>query len=204
MRAVIISGGRMADYTFAASLIEEDDYIICADSGYLHARKMNLEPDAVLGDFDSLGHVPESGQVVRLSVRKDDTDTEGALRLAREKGFSRFLFLGCIGSRMDHTLANILLLTGCLRRGEDAWMVDEHNKITAIDAKIILDEPPGAIVSLVPLTTCSGVNTFHMEYPLHDAALIPEESRGISNVTTARGAGYTMKDGLALVIVARD
>ena len=67
-----------------AQPLRGDEFIIAADGGYAHTRKLGLTPDAVLGDFDSLGFVPAGAQV--HPVEKDDTDCMIAVRLALERG----------------------------------------------------------------------------------------------------------------------
>lgn len=204
MRAVIISGGTIKNYSYIQSHILPNDLIVCADSGYWHAQKMNLTPVMVLGDFDSLGFVPNDVPTQTFSFKKNVTDTEIALDYARQKGASSFLFLACTGTRLDHTLSNIFLLQDCLKRNEPAEILDEYNKIRLINTHCMLNEPQGSLVSLVPLTICHGVTTAHLAYPLLDATLFPEKSLGISNVMTESSAAVSLKDGLLLVCIARD
>lgn len=206
MRAVIISGGSVADYDFIKSRIEKNDVIICADSGYDHAVKMSLCVSAVVGDFDSIQskNIPADIEIVRVPAKKDLTDTELALKYAREKGFRDFLFLAATGSRFDHSLANVMLLKGVALRGESAVIIDEHNKIMMTNSEIHLHEPVGSIVSLIPVTDCSGVNAKGFEYPLSGADMQMGEGLGISNVMTKSRAAVSVERGFLLVVVARD
>ena len=73
---------------------EPGDMLIAADAGLLHLERLGLAPDLALGDFDSLGYVPEAPQVEVCPVRKDDTDTMAALRRALELGYRRALIFG--------------------------------------------------------------------------------------------------------------
>lgn len=63
------------------------DFIIAADAGLLHLKKLKISPDLVLGDFDSVGFVPAEGRVERIPVKKDFTDSHYALMRAKELGF---------------------------------------------------------------------------------------------------------------------
>jgi len=164
MRAVIICGGSIDDYNYIKSEIKSDDTIICADAGFIHAVKMGLSPALVVGDFDSvdINHIPHDVRIVRFPAQKDQTDSEIAIEHARKMGFRDFLMIGGIGSRMDHTLANIMLLKDCLNRGEYAEIIDEYNKIMITDSEIKLHELKGTIISLIPLADCYGVTTYDL------------------------------------------
>ena len=207
MRAVIITGGKIADYNYIKAQIRTDDTIICADSGYDHAIKMGVKADIVIGDFDSIDSIsaiPQDTAIIRHPSRKDQTDTEIAIDYAREHGFKDFLLLAATGGRMDHSLTNILLLKGFLERGETAVIVDEHSKIMLTDTTLHLSEAPGTIVSLVPLSDCTGVCTNNLEYPLNNADMHVGKGVGVSNIMTAGSAVVSVKSGLLLVIAARD
>jgi len=204
MRAVIISGGRINDYGFIRKQISDCDTIICADSGYTHAIKMGLSPGIVVGDFDSVGEVPDNVACLRYPSRKDLTDTEIAVEYARSKGFRDFLLIAATGSRIDHSLSNILLLRNIMECGEQAIIIDEHNKVMITDSQLKLYEPPGSIVSLIPLSDCRGVTTEKLEYPLNDAELLTGRGHGVSNIMTEDNASVTVNEGVLLVIIARD
>ena len=60
-----------------------EDYVIAADGGLRHTNRLGITPNAVLGDFDSLGFTPEGANV--FPVEKDDTDTMLAIKVALEK-----------------------------------------------------------------------------------------------------------------------
>ena len=85
------------------------DLVIAADKGYETLSRLGVHPGLVVGDFDSLGSVPDHPQVLRLPRIKDETDTGFALRQGLKRGYWRFVLLGCLGGRLDHTVANLQL-----------------------------------------------------------------------------------------------
>ena len=204
MRAVIIAGGQIKDYTFIKSQLQPNDTIICADSGYIHAKEMGLSISVAVGDFDSLGFIPKDTPVVAHPSDKNLTDTEIAIDYAREKGFTDFLLLAATGTRYDHSLTNILLLKSFLSRGETAVIVDEHNKIMMTNYRLQIKEAPGSIISLVPLEDCYGVCTKNLLYPLNGDTLYVGKGLSVSNVMMGYNAEVSVKEGLLLIIVARD
>jgi len=204
MRAVILAGGSMRDYAYIRQFILPDDLIIAADSGYHHAEALGLCPHLLVGDFDSLHCLPKDVEIHRVPSEKDFTDTELAIDCARTRGCTSFLFLGALGTRMDHTLTNVLLLTKFLAAGEQAEIIDEHNHIWITDTMLKLDLTPGSILSLIPLTHCAGVTTENLAYPLTDAALEVGSGHGVSNVVVASPAGVRLSSGKLLVMACRD
>ena len=112
---------------------EPGDMLIAADAGLLHLERLGLAPDLALGDFDSLGYVPEAPQVEVCPVRKDDTDTMAALRRALELGYRRALIFGGLGGRrFDHSLANVQALAWADAHGMEAWLIGRSCALTAL------------------------------------------------------------------------
>ncbi|MDR2559001.1 MAG: thiamine diphosphokinase [Oscillospiraceae bacterium] len=206
MRAVIISGGEISDYDYIKSRIMQfcADIIICADSGYNHAVKMELAVNLIAGDFDSIGKIPENIETARYPSEKNQTDTEIALSHAREAGAQEFLIVGATGTRTDHMLTNIFMLKNCLECGERAAIIDEHNRIRITDSKLEIKDKKDSIISLVPLTDCIGVTTEGLKYPLKSAELKLGEGFGVSNVMIGDKALVLVDKGIMLVIEARD
>ena len=71
---------------------------------------MNLVPHIWVGDFDSADYdslikskLLKDTKIVRLLPCKDDTDTEHAMHMAIEMGFSNIVVVGGFGGRLDHT-----------------------------------------------------------------------------------------------------
>ena len=204
MRAVIIAGGSITDHQGMRELIKPSDFVVCADYGYAHAQRMGIHIDAVIGDFDSLGYVPQHENLRVLPIKKDMTDTQSAIDYARDKGYKDFLLMACTGTRMDHTLANILLLRTMPERGESGCMVDEHNRIYVLQQRIAVEGFAGATLSLIPLEDCYGITTQDLEYPLYNAYIPMGSTLGISNVMLKDTACVTLTKGMMLLIIARD
>ena len=205
-RAVIISGGEIRDYGYIKSLLKEADFIICADSGYDHALKMDIMPDLAVGDFDSVQNVPPKDITRTFPAKKDFTDTELALNIARELGFKDILFLAVIGSRVDHSLANVLLLKSCVKHEETACIVNENNAGYIIEPRksMQLGVEKGQTVSLLPLEDCDGVTTQGLEYVLRNATLLMGTTLGISNVALNNDINISLNRGCLLVVIAKD
>lgn len=205
MRAVIIGNGSMYDYEYIAEKLRSDDYIVCADGGYRHAKKLNVRPDVLIGDLDSLGDNDYDGEVINLPVRKDFTDSEICVKYVVLKDFEEILMLGFTGTRYDHSLTNILLLKQISDAGKSAKIVDENNEILWCEDENIIYGKKGDIVSIIPVGgDLLGVSTGGLEYPLENEDLYFAQSRGVSNVMISNKCTITKRAGSGIIIKARD
>lgn len=198
MRAVIICGGDVGEYI--KDYIEADDFIICADSGYDRAKKFGITPDIVLGDMDSVtGGYPEESII--YPVRKDATDSELAVNYAIERGYENAIMFGMIGSRMDHSLANLTLLN----RFSEGCIINSNNEIYFVKKSITLSGHPGDVISIIPYPgDVSGVTTKGLDYPLADGKIAAGTSLGVSNAMIDNECTITIAKGTAFVIRSRD
>ena len=206
MRAVIFANGDLKQPEFYQDYILPGDFIICADGGYAHVLELGLIPDVVLGDFDSMERARVvCREILTYPAEKDATDTEIAVDYALEEGFDEILLLGCLGSRMDHSLANLFLLKKIAVSGAQGTILDEHNCVSYCEKEISVSGKAGDILSVIPLEgDVEGVTTEGLYYELHGETLLFGSSRGVSNVLTGETAKISFSKGSALVIVARD
>jgi thiamine pyrophosphokinase len=210
-RAVVFAGGNLGSW--ALERLEPDDCLIGADRGSVFLVQSGLRPDLALGDFDSTR--PEELEAVRSQaaelrmcdpVDKDWTDTELAFREAIRRGFRRIAVVGGLGTRFDHSLANVHLLRQAADAGCDACLLDEHNEIRLCTESLRLRASERfPYVSLLPLTpTVTGVTLSGFRYPLRNATLTLGWSLGVSNALEAAEGVVTIAEGLLLVIRSRD
>ena len=132
-RCVIFGGGQIGDPEQIKNLVRQEDYLICADSGYRHCVQLGFSPQLVLGDFDSYAGVVQSDcELLRYPIEKDDTDTMLAVKQALQRGYERLVLVGMLGGRLDHTLANIQTLVYAVEHGAAAQIIDSSCCITVI------------------------------------------------------------------------
>jgi thiamine pyrophosphokinase len=208
MTTAIISHGRISDFKYHKDILEGCDYIICADGGAFYAKEMGIEPDIILGDFDSLDNrflkAFGKAKVLRFPAEKDKTDTELAVDHAIDRGEQHILLLGATGSRLDHTMANISLLKLMLDKGVKGEIINENNRAILIKDWTTV-KGKGTYVSLIPFgSRVTGVTLKGFKYPLNNEVLELGSSRGISNVLNNEVGEIKIKSGLLLVVLARD
>lgn len=199
MRAVIIGNGCIGDYARAKTYIKEGDFVICADGGIRHAVKMGIKADLLIGDFDSSDtSYKDAVKSMVYPTRKDFTDGELCVKYANEHGYDEVVMLGMTGSRMDHSLTDILLLSQC----KNGMIADDNNEIYYIKDKLEIEGKRGMTLSIIPLKgDLCGIVTEGLDYPLNDETLYFGESRGNSNVIVADYCSISAKSGEAAVII---
>jgi thiamine pyrophosphokinase len=209
-RIVICSGGRLGEW--ALDVIRAGHYLIGADSGAAFLLEHGFVPDAAIGDFDSVSD-PQLQLIRERSVRfigcdavdKDYTDTELAFRHALDMNPSEIVMLGALGSRFDHSLANVHLLALALDRGVPAAITDRNNRIRATDGTLTIERSGFTHISLLPLSpTVEGITLQGFRYPLNDATLSIGQSLGISNVLEEAQGTIGIREGRLLIIESRD
>lgn len=205
-KCIIFAGGVISDYSFIN--IEKDDYIICADGGYIHALKLRIKPDCILGDFDTFDKsgLPEDCKVLTYSAIKDYTDTMLAAMHALENGFKHITIYGASGGRFDHTMANVQTLLYVHKKGGTGVMVDENNIISLqTEGKMQYKKREGYYFSLFSLSdSCNGITETGTFYTLKNATLTNDFPLGVSNKIVDDYAEVFLESGTLLVIFSKD
>jgi thiamine pyrophosphokinase len=206
-RAILFFNGNFSDVKQAKYYLKPDDFIICADGAAEFALQLNIIPDVILGDFDSL---PKSAQQklrrnpskwIRFPREKDETDSELAISFALEHKYKDLLIFGLFGSRIDHMLTNIAALERLTTQGIHAVCIEGRQEIQVTNNFLKLTGKVGELVSLIPLKgDAKQVTTRGLKYPLNNEDLLFGYSRGVSNVLSQNNADISVKNGSVLVI----
>lgn len=211
MTGVIVCGGQIDNYKYMKKYFKDAKLIISADSGARHCKRFNVIPDLLVGDFDSVdesdyaGMAADGVEIVRFPAEKDMTDSELAIEMALDRGCSKVILLGSLGTRLDHSLSNLFLLKKLLDKGVAGIIADEHNEVVLINHSIVLAREEGVFITLLPLAgSAKGVTTSGLYYPLNNATLEIGSSWGVSNRFSEDTAQVTVEEGYLLVIKARD
>lgn len=199
-RCYIMGAG---DYTDSI-LPDENDYVIAADGGYAALLALGVEPNLVIGDFDSLGEEPNHPNIIRSSSIKDDTDMMLAVRQGLKLGYTAFVLNGGVGSRLDHTYANIQTLVYLAENNARGILAGKNLSITAIKDGKLMFNPSGEHDRTVSVFSfngkAEGVTLEGVKYPLKDAALTNSFPLGVSNEFTGDKASIEVKNGILIIM----
>ena len=212
-RAVIISGGRISA-TVVSEQLQSDDIIIGVDKGMEFLDAEGIEPQYIVGDFDSVSptiyrkfkeksHIP----IREYNPVKDASDTEIAVRLALELGCQEILILGGTGTRLDHVWANVQVLQIPYAQGVHAVILDEYNKIELIPKMKILsrDDLYGEYFSLFSLEgNVEGLSISGARYNLDNKTLCPNNSLSVSNVVEEECVEIRYEKGILILMQTKE
>ncbi|KJS16612.1 MAG: hypothetical protein VR69_08505 [Peptococcaceae bacterium BRH_c4b] len=209
MRCVILSGGSAGDLNWLAGILRQDDRIICVDGGADYAAKLGLIPDVIIGDMDSLDsstllNFSRLGSVINtFPAAKNETDTLLAMAEALAGMPDEIIVLGALGTRFDHSLANVHLLVMAVEKGVRTKIVNQYNEISLITPResAVFEGHHGEIFSLLPLSgEVIGVNVTGVRWPLRDALFVIGNPYGVSNEVAAGRVEISITSGLLLLI----
>ena len=183
-------------------LPERGDYIIAADAGYVELVSRGIAPDLLIGDFDSLGNIPEHPNIIRSPAEKDDTDMMLAVKQGMALGFRTFIINGGLGGRLDHTLANTQLLAYIAKSGARGILLGRDMCATAITngAARFKSRASGLISVFSAGGTAEGVTLSGLKYMLDKATLTCDYPIGVSNEFIGKPATIAVDAGTLIIM----
>jgi len=212
MKIAILANGDW-DLDWGSRVLQEVDYLICADGGANYASLSGRLPDLLIGDLDSvtpeiLKQCENAGcSIKQFSCEKDETDLELALiyaevqaRLVNERDIWLY---GATGKRIDHFMGNIALMLAYAQKGYRIRLVDPEHEIWILQSRECIKGTIGQELSLIALSEKAVVTTEGLYYPLTQGLLLQDSPRGISNVFVGEEAVIQVHSGWVLVVLPK-
>lgn len=209
---LIVSGGEIIPQQLYDITKYRDCYVIGVDGANNTLLELNIEPDLIIGDFDSCSETVKdkflsSSKTKLLNPVKDLTDTHAAVLEAIKLKPEFITIIGATGKRLDHFMGNLALLKLCLDYGIKAEILDKHNRITMIDKQMKINKKNqyGKYVSLIPFSDeVTGITLTGFAYGLSNATMIKADTIGISNEIREEEGFITIKTGYLMVMETKD
>lgn len=210
-KCIVIGAG---DLTVSRLEYDKDrDYLIAVDGGILYCQVLEVEPDLILGDFDSVNtewqeairelekQVPE--KVERLCPQKDDTDMLAALKRGLKKGYRNFRIYAATGGRLEHTIANIQCLLFLKHQQATGYVMDGSGMMLVLEKEeVSFRKEMEGYLSIFSLgKEARGVTLKGLKYPLNDYTMTNDNPIGISNEFIGEEASVAVEDGQLVLIV---
>lgn len=198
---------------FYGEIPQKYDYVIAVDGGLLHCEKLGIKPDFIIGDFDSLGYVPDGENVIRLNPEKDQTDMYYVFDYFMNNIFSDKInaeyfihIFGATGGRISHTLANIQSLSVFMEYTDNitAYLYDKSETMTCIEKRIFeFEKRDKGYVSVLARSDNATISIEGLKYPLKRRKINNSYPLGTSNEFIGQASKITVHDGEVLIIWER-
>lgn len=195
----IVGGG---DFDIERFYPGKEDCIIAADSGLVYIEEAGYHPNWIVGDFDSLGYRPKGDNIICHPIEKDDTDVALAIEVALEKGFTTLYLFGICGGRVDHTIANLQLLTDLSCKGIKVFCFCPDCTITAITQATLEfgKDYRGVISVFAARDQAENVTLKGLKYTLDKALLTGNRPLGVSNEFMGTPASISVAKGVLWIV----
>lgn len=207
---IVIGAG---DLTLGEITTEKEDLVIAVDGGLSYCDVLQIEPDIIIGDFDSISEkekeaiqilkqkVPQ--RIIELSPQKDDTDMLAALRYGLEQGYETFYLYAATGGRLEHTIANIQCLLFLKEQKKQGYIIDGSSMIFVMQNETVhFQKNLEGYLSLFSLgKEAKGVTIQGMKYPLNCYTMKNSYPIGISNEFIGEEGIVSVEEGQLLGIL---
>ena len=177
--------------------------IVCADGGANSAKKINLIPDIIVGDLDSisektLNFYKDKCLIIKIS-RQNDTDVEKALKYLTKKKFSEVILLGGTGDRLDHSFCNIGIVIKFYHKIK-ITLLHKNSLLRAYSGEIILTAQEGETLSLYGIDDKTKISSSGLKYPLKNISLPFGKKESTSNLAVSQNIKLKIDGGIILII----
>lgn len=187
--------------------IQPDDLIIAVDAGFKRCLELNLSPDVMIGDFDSIEpeliiQIPDSCHKLTFPGMKNETDTQLALEYCILKKIPEVNICNDLTGRIDHVIALIQNLQHAKKFGIKATIYSETQILTLLEEETHYNLPVNSLLSLISLSETSVLtSSYGLKYSLDSLILYNWQSKGISNEVSAPEQEIILSSGTVLAII---
>ncbi len=203
-KCIILANGKPPNKS-VVEYLEKKNYstLICADGGANSAKRLNIIPDFIIGDLDSvsdmtLNKFKYKSKIIRVK-RQNDTDVEKCLKFAIRRKFTESALLGVTGNRLDHTLCNLGIVIKFFNQIK-IRIVAENSILTPYTGKIELKTCPGETISLYGFDQKTKIFSRDLKYPLKNISLPFGEKESTSNIALTNSTKINISGGIIFVI----
>lgn len=211
MRSIIVSGGKAPSKELLKEYIKDDDYIVGVDKGCNILKEIEVTPNIILGDFDSIDkevlnyYKDKNVKIEKFNAEKDYTDTDLGYIKALEVNPSEIILFGATGSRIDHMLGNIGILLKGLRENIKVTIVDDNNKMYAVNKSSLVKKEEGRVISFHALSdVVKNLTIKNGKYPLNNYNMTLLEPRAICNEFLDDDVYIEFDSGIILILYTKD
>ena len=200
------------DKKYDIDFFKKYNCIVCIDGGYENFLELNLnlQPDYIIGDFDSIKNFGEKTknfdkEKIIFKDNQDESDSQFALKYILEKYKNEdiknidFIFVTTT-SRIDHLLCNILLLKQVPTNINSKFITKEQELFLLRNRANIIGHS-GRTLSVIPLTNVKGLTIKGCKWDLDNYDCNFGFIGGISNIVEKNQAEISVQEGECIIVI---
>ncbi|GAB6010921.1 thiamine diphosphokinase [Viscerimonas tarda] len=170
--AVILANGEYPEHKIPYSILYNSKYLVCCDGAIKNLENSKLNPNAIVGDCDSLGreNISKYTHIIHQSSEQETNDLTKSVNFCVSRGLRNILILGGTGKREDHTLGNISLLAEYLDLAGNIEMISNYGIFTPIKSDSQFSSFKGQQVSVFAIDRCE-ISVHNLKYPIENREL---------------------------------
>jgi len=203
-QAIIIANGNLIDYKGILKL--DNTFIIATDGGYDKSKQLNITPNLVIGDKDSIISQDNRDTPYLYIDDQDTTDLEKAVLYCKNHNFNNVLILGAFGGELDHSINNIMTIAKYIERDMQFTIYDQYSrdkmKVGYLLAKgsINFTCTKNSIISILPLPSAK-ISTIGLKWELKETQLSFDKFTSARNSSIQENIQISCSRGKSVIIV---
>lgn len=203
-KCIILANGQSPQKRVFNYLIQNDyQTLICADGGADSAEKLNIIPDYIIGDLDSISpgvydYFYDKCEIIKVK-RQNDTDVEKCLKFAIKKKFDEVILLGATGDRLDHSFCNMGIVIKFFDKIA-VKILHQKSILTAYAGNVMLRTFPNETISIYGIDSKTKISARGLKYPLENISLPFGKKESTSNVALHNEVELRIRSGIVFVI----
>ena len=165
----IVANGEVPSSELSIRLLRKMKRIICCDGAIQKLLSINIIPDVIVGDGDSMDREELSRHNIPYHADRSEeyNDLQKALKYCMANGYNDVLLLGCGGLREDHFIANLSIMVMYSEKMRLA-MLTEHGVFNVMRGTSMFRSVPGMQVSVFPSNLHTKLSFSGLKYPVND------------------------------------
>lgn len=206
IKTIIVAGGNFPTNIYLETIFQKVNYIIAADRGFDYLKSLNIRPNFLIGDFDSLDSNLEKirdVEIIKYPIEKSMTDLDIAIEKSILLSSNEVLILGGSGTRLDHTIINIFLLKKLFDKGIIGKIIDDNNEIILGKGIFDINKSSHKYLSVIPLYGNTKLSISGVKFPLENKIVNPFDSLTISNEIIEDSSKVEVSD-YSIIIKSQD
>lgn len=165
----IVANGEVPSSELSIRLLRKVKRIICCDGALQKLLSINIIPDVIVGDGDSMDREELSRHNIPYHADRSEeyNDLQKALKYCQANGYDDVLLLGCGGLREDHFIANLSIMVMYSEKMRLA-MLTEHGVFNVMRGTSMFRSVPGMQVSVFPSNLHTKLSFSGLKYPVNN------------------------------------